>query len=239
MANRRGIALKGPLPADYLNFIRNPLDPFVAQSTLEVSNVDSFTNSGAGTWTPMDVPTTQLSLSRVNAHRRLRCSGDQMKNVSGTGYQSLVTEVDPTTGLTRLIAGNLEGVYSGLITSSGTFETSIGNSTATPGINRNGDLDLAQLYNGAVEPSSAAAQVAGALFYAGGENIGGQESSRNLCPQAISRGARFRTVVRTRSRLVPRLTSRAMARSYQYWAPFGAAKTLVLSWSTTSARRSA
>ena len=28
--------------------------------------------------------------------------------LSGTGYQILVTEVDPTTGLTRLIAGNLD-----------------------------------------------------------------------------------------------------------------------------------
>ena len=99
--------------------------------------------------------------------------------ISGTGYQILLAEVDPTTGLTRLIAGNLTGIYSGL-DDNGTFEATIGSSTPTPGVNRNGNLDLAQVYYGAVQPSSAAAQVAGALFYAGAENIGGQASDPNL-----------------------------------------------------------
>ena len=46
-------------PADYLNFVRDPLDPFLVDSTLNVENVASFSNSGVGaTWTPMDVPTT-------------------------------------------------------------------------------------------------------------------------------------------------------------------------------------
>ena len=49
-----------------------------------------------------------------------------------------------------------------------------------PSVNRNGNLQLAQFYYGAVQPSSAAAQVAGALFYAGAENIGGQASDPNL-----------------------------------------------------------
>ena len=99
--------------------------------------------------------------------------------ISGTGYQILLTEVDPTTGLTRLIAGNLTGIYSGL-DDDGVFETTIGSSTATPAVNRNGDLDLAQFYYGAVQPSSAAAQVAGALFYGGAQNIGGQASDPNI-----------------------------------------------------------
>ena len=34
--------------------------------------------------------------------------------ISGTGYQIPLAEVDPTTGLPRLIAGNLDGLYSGL-----------------------------------------------------------------------------------------------------------------------------
>ena len=99
--------------------------------------------------------------------------------ISGTGYQILLAEVDPTTGLPRLIVGNLTGIYSGL-DNNGAFETTIGSSTATPAVNRNGNLDLAQFYYGAVQPSSAAAQVAGALFYGGAQNIGGQASDPNL-----------------------------------------------------------
>ena len=49
----------GFVPADYLNFVRDPYDPFEVDSTLDVSNVASFSNSGNGaTWTPFDVPTT-------------------------------------------------------------------------------------------------------------------------------------------------------------------------------------
>jgi len=62
----------------------------------------------------------------------------------------------------RLFAGNLTGIYSGLVTAAGTFETTAGNSPTAPpapGVNRNGDLDLGQFYYGAVQPSSAAAQV--------------------------------------------------------------------------------
>ena len=92
------------LPADYLNFIRNPHDPFLEDSTLNVKNVAAFTNTGLGaTWTPMDVPTTGQFIPPGSNNE-----------ISGTGYQILVTEVDPTTGLTRLIAGNLTGIYSGL-----------------------------------------------------------------------------------------------------------------------------
>ena len=159
----------GTLPADYLNFIRNPLDPFVQDATLNVKNVASFTNTGAGaTWTPMDVPITGNFVPPGSNNE-----------FSGTGYQVLVTTVDPSTGLTRLIAGNLTGVYSAL-DNGGTFQTTIGSSNATPAVNRNGNLDLAQFYYGAVQPSSAAAQVAGALFYGGAENIGGQASDPSI-----------------------------------------------------------
>ena len=51
----------------------------------------------------MDVPTTGKFIPPGSNNE-----------ISGTGYQILVTEVDPTTGLTRLIAGNLTGIYSGL-----------------------------------------------------------------------------------------------------------------------------
>ena len=213
-------------PADYLNFVRNPYEPFLANATLYVENVAGFSNTGDGaTWTPMDVPTTSefnapgeftgtvtigspvvagissttgleagdlvtgtgfpafTYIVSVNSSTSVTLSADSTvggveglnNEISGTGYQILVAEVDPTTGLTRLIAGNLTGIYSGL-DDNGTFEANVGTSTALPEVNRNGNLDLAQFYYGAVQPSSAAALVAGSLFYGGAQNIGGQAS---------------------------------------------------------------
>ena len=156
-------------PTPYLNFIRNPQAPFLVDSTLLVENYAAFSNSGAGaTWTPMDVPVTGLFTPPGSN-----------SEISGTGYQILLTEVDPTTGLTRLLAGNLTGIYSGL-DNDGTFEATIGSSTAVASVNRNGNLDLAQFYYGAIQPSNAAAQAAAALFFAGAENIGGQASDPGL-----------------------------------------------------------
>ena len=68
-ANQRTYSeIVGPVPADYLNFIRDPYDPFLADSTLDVSNVASFTNSGDGaTWTPMDVPVDGVFNARANS----------------------------------------------------------------------------------------------------------------------------------------------------------------------------
>ncbi len=122
--------------ASYLNFIRNPDAPFVANATLEVYDYASFTNNGAGvTWMPFDMP--------------------------GTNYQSAVAVADPTTGLPRLIFGNSQGVWS-VLDNNGTLETEIG-TEQTPGVNRNGNLQITQFYYGAAQPSNAAAQVAHAL----------------------------------------------------------------------------
>ena len=143
-----------PDPTSYLDFIRDPQNPFVTGSTLYVDNYNHFTNNGAGvTWTPFDMP--------------------------GTGYQSSVAETDPTTGLPRLIFGNAQGVWS-VLDNDGTFETSIGSSDSTPGINRNGNLQLTQFYYGAAQPSNAAAQVADALFYGAAQDNGGPFSNPNV-----------------------------------------------------------
>ena len=217
-------------PTPYLNFIRNPYDPFLEDSTLYVENYASFSNTGLGaTWTPFDVPVTSAfvpsgsflgtlavgsstitgisstsglfagypvfgsgipsgafiesinSATSITISAAATSTGTEYINpeISGTGYQTAVAEIDPATGLPRLIVGSLTGVYSGL-DNNGTFETGLGDSDATPGINRNGNLALAQTYYGAVQPSTAAAQIAGALFYSGNQNIGGQASDPNL-----------------------------------------------------------
>ena len=148
-------------PTAYLNFIRNPDEPFLNDATLYVNNYASFTNTGVRSPGPDGRPS-----------RPVHPPGG--REISGTGSRS-PPEVDPTTGLPRLIVGNHHRVYSGL-DNNGTFETDIGSRPPTPSINRNGNLQLAQFYYGAAQPSSAAAQAAGALFYGGAENIGGQSS---------------------------------------------------------------
>jgi subtilisin-like proprotein convertase family protein len=143
-----------PDPTSYLNYIRDPQNPFVSGSTLYVSNYSQFTNNGAGvTWIPFDM--------------------------AGTGYQASVSETDPTTGMPRLIFGNAQGVWS-VLDNNGTFESSIGSSDFTPGISRNGNLQLTQFYYGAAQPSSAAAQVAGALFYGAAQDNGAPFSDPNI-----------------------------------------------------------
>ena len=88
--------------SSYLNFIRSPQDPFVDDATLPVANYASFTNNGAGVeWIPFDV--------------------------GGTDYHRVVTMIDPTTGLPRLIFGNDQGVWS-VLDNNGTFESQIGSS---------------------------------------------------------------------------------------------------------------
>ena len=142
----------------YLNFIRNPFAPFLANATLHVYNYSSFTNTGAGaTWIPFDM--------------------------GGTDYHSVATMIDPTTGLPRLIFGNDQGIWP-VLDNNGTFETQIGASDQLPDINRNGNLQITQFYYGAAQPSNAAALIAGALFYGSAQDNGGPFSD----PGVISNG---------------------------------------------------
>ena len=152
----------GSVPPSYtlytggiINFIRDPLSPFLTyDASLYVQDISYFYNNGGDvTWTPFDVP--------------------------GTGYEAAVSEIDPTTGLPRLIFGNSQGVWS-VVDDNGVVETSIGSSDQLPNVNRNGDLQLTQFYDGAAEPSNAAAQVADALFYGAAQDNGGPFSDPNL-----------------------------------------------------------
>jgi subtilisin-like proprotein convertase family protein len=130
----------------YLNFIRDPFEPFVNDAALYVFNYSGFTNNGGNVkWIPFDMP--------------------------GTAYQAAVAETDPATGLPRLIFGNDDGIWS-VLDNNGTFENQIGSSTPEPSIDRNGNLQIAQFYNGAVQPSAAAATAADSLFSGAAQNTG-------------------------------------------------------------------
>ena len=141
-------------PGSFLNFIRDPSDPFLANSTLRVFNYASFTNNGFGVeWIPFDM--------------------------GGTDCHRFITMIDPTTGLPRLILGNDQGVWS-VLDNNGIVESQIGSSTQLPGTDRNGNLQITQFYYGAAQPSSAAAQIAKALFYGSAQDNGGPASDPNI-----------------------------------------------------------
>ena len=151
-------------PTYYENFIRSPAAPFLANSTLDVFDYASFTNNGAGvTWIPFDP--------------------------GGTDYHSVTAMVDPLTGLPRLIFGNDQGVWS-ILDNNGTFETQLGASgtgaqlgsptAQLAGVDRNGNLDITQFYYGATQPSTAAAEIAGAMFYGSAQDDGGPVSDPNI-----------------------------------------------------------
>ena len=149
-------------PTTYLNYIRSPQDPFLSSSTLQVFNFANFTNNGAGVeWIPFDA--------------------------GGTDYHKMTTMIDPTTGLPRLILGNDQGVWS-ILDNNGTFETQIGSDDQLAGLDRNGNLQITQFYYGAAQPSSAAAQIAGALFYGMPRTTAAPSRAPTWSPRATSRG---------------------------------------------------
>ena len=144
----------------YLDLIRNPEDPFVGNSTIDVYDVSSFTNNGDGVnWIPLS-------------------SG-------GTDYHRMLAITDPTTGLPRLIIGDDQGIWT-YLDNDGTMETGVG--LAASGVvsdsfasnARSGNIQITQLYYGAVQPSTLAAQMAGALFYGSAQDNGGPTSSANI-----------------------------------------------------------
>jgi subtilisin-like proprotein convertase family protein len=127
-----------------MNFIRNPVFPLDNNATSYTSNVAQFANTGTGArWIPFDI--------------------------GGTDQHRIVTLRDPLTGEARIIIGDDQGIFSALdldgVLSTGAVsgEPEQGGGRA----DRNGNLQVAQFYYGASQPSSAAAQIAGALFYSG------------------------------------------------------------------------
>ncbi len=122
------------------------------------STTAQFTNNGAGVeWIPL-------------------ASG-------GTDYHRMVTEIDPTTGLPRIIFGDDQGIWS-LLDDNGTPVYTIGTSDALAPNSRNGNLQITQFYYGAAQPSSAAALIAGALFYGSAQDNGGPFSD----PDVVNNG---------------------------------------------------
>jgi len=144
---------------DFLNASRDPNNPFTTNSTLQVQNVGVMTNNGTDvSWQPFFE-----SLFPGN----LRDGGSAFAPTERTGLSNIhqvFPFLDPVTGQTRFIYSGDQGVYTGVDRGDGVLTTASGFDQLVFG-SRNGNLQLAQLYSGAVQPSQLAADVAGALFY--------------------------------------------------------------------------
>ena len=172
-----------PFTHPFTNFIRNPNNP-LGSPTVVLDRADSWANTGQGTkWVPMNgamQPTP--SIGTFNHHR-------------------MIPVRDQATGRTRLIFGTDYGIYTGIDAGNGQYMRSIGGvpSVTLAGGNqniifgsRNGNLELVQLYAGAVQPSVAAAQinsVVRGMFYGSTQNLGLTASRVNvLDPTAADYG---------------------------------------------------
>ena len=144
-----------PAPNPYLNFIRDPFAPFVAGATLQVANSATFTNTGGGvTWTPFDI--------------------------GGTDQHRILTFKDPATGRSRIVIGDDQGVFTALDID-GKMVTHVGSNQLADG-SRNGNLQITQLYYGAIQPSilDLNGQIRQSLIYGSAQDNGGPQSSGDI-----------------------------------------------------------
>ncbi len=150
----------------YLNFQRDPGAPFESDSTVYVQGVvtglapSHWTNLGArAKWTPFDALET------------------------GNNNQMIVTMVDPVTGHARLIVGSGTGIYTGVDSTSdtglATYSTNLGTAQLPFGF-RGGNLEIEQYVYGAAQPSSMAADAAGAMFYGAADGFGATGSAGGI-----------------------------------------------------------
>lgn len=144
-------------PTQYVNLIRDPDNIFLNDSTMFLSNVTRFNNTGAGAkWTWFsEVLEGSVDQHRVFAFR------------------------DPLTGRTRLVFGDDQGVFSGVDRGDGQLLRDVGG-VAIPTGTRNGNLQITQFYYGASQPSILAAEIAGSLFYGTNQDTGYPKSTPDI-----------------------------------------------------------
>ena len=177
-----------PRSLPFLNLIRDPSDPFRAGATILVTNTSGFVNDGAGvSWTPYD----QALAPDPFADPRIDPWG-----VPTRGVHRVTTLRDPLTGLSRLVFSTDQGIYSVVADRDGSLLGSLGSvgSNATPAPrgdagdrpivtgSRNGDIQIAQFYDGAAQPSQLSAQLAvlRGFFYGSSESVGTSWSDPNI-----------------------------------------------------------
>jgi subtilisin-like proprotein convertase family protein len=167
----------------FLNMISDPRNPFVVGSTILTLNSARFTNTGGDAkWIPFDQALQPDPFSTT--------MGDPWA-VPTTGVNRIVTMTDPLTGRARLIFGDDNGVYTAVDAGNGTLVGSVGDTAAlatsagdvtVPSGSRNGNLQIAQMYAGASQPSYIAGQIATlqGMFYGSTRDNGTPQSDPNI-----------------------------------------------------------
>lgn len=143
----------------YLNLFRDPDNPFLENSTVLVTDVGRFANDGSDVkiWQPFS---------------------EVLEGVSGV--HRMLALPDPQTGGTRLFIGTDEGVFSGVDKGDGTFVKRVGLQQPVAFGSRNGNLQTAQMNEGATQPSVLAAEISRALFYGSAKDTGIPRSAPDI-----------------------------------------------------------
>ena len=122
--------------------------------TLRRLNVGQFTNNGAGV--------------EVDPVRHRRDRPPPRRHDDRPDHRPAAARSSATTRASGRVAGQQRDVQSRIGTAS------------SSGVDRNGNLQITQFYYGAAQPSNAAAQIAGALFYGSAQDNGGPRLDRNV-----------------------------------------------------------
>jgi subtilisin-like proprotein convertase family protein len=161
---------------NFYNMYRDPYNPFLTPSTFHYNGNVFLTNPPAGyNHTRWLNDGTDVSWQFFNP---IFDAFDTSSRNVGPNHAMVVT-TDPLTGKTRIILGTDQGVFTGVDRGDGQLQTGVGTANSVRG-SRNGNLQIAQFVSGAVQPSTLAADVAGALFYGMAVNNGTQASSSNV-----------------------------------------------------------
>ena len=175
-------SVSDPVFSPTINLLQNPSVPFSIGSSVALGNVCVLSNSGANiTWIPFDSAFTYTDAASTQAV------------TAPSEYHEILTEIDPQTGLSRLIIATDQGVYSAVDDDGQFLQPNVneqlpsgGAGALTSGLNepqagsRNGNLQIAELFYGAVQPSQNAANAAGSLFYGESEGLGLISSSSGI-----------------------------------------------------------
>ncbi len=148
-----------------LSMLRDPMNPFLAPSSLQFTQTLSFRNDGS------------------DIHWQFFDFGEGSVN-------QMVDIVDPVTGNVRLFSATSSGIYTGvdmpsgnnvptLTNPTGNIDQGIGTQASING-SRIGNLQVAQITSTGAEPSTLAASVAGALLIAENPGIGTPMSDPNI-----------------------------------------------------------
>jgi hypothetical protein len=160
---------------DFINLSRDPANPFVTNSTVQVRNVAAVVNNGTDvSWQPF---------ADVLGVGTLAPGKTTNEREGAEDIHQIVPFIDPTTGKVRYIFATEQGVFTGVDAGDGTLTTSLGFDQVVQG-SRNGDLQLMQFYSGAVQPSQQAADAGGAMFYGMADGNGFVVSD----PRAVATG---------------------------------------------------